>query len=157
MDSRQKQTFPPEENEYMEIHWGETPLGGDLSIAYFYDKDDQLCTRENMAYMNIVIYTKDGTVVNRVMGLNPYRKSDNVEMTQNPQEIADKYAAEHGYNSAECITEKEGWVYFRLLQKSIQQAAFLPDVIKIGKTGKLQNVTDVIEKLRALNEGEKMS
>jgi hypothetical protein len=108
-----------------------------------------------MAYMNIVIYTKDGSVVNRVMGMNPFRKSENEEMTQNPQEIADKYAAEHGYNSAERIAEKEGWVYFRLLQKRSQQAAFLPDVIKIGKTGKLQNVIDVIEKLRALNEGEK--
>ena len=68
----QKKTFPPEKNEFMEIHWGSTPLGGDLSIGYYYDKDGNHCTRENMAYMNIVIYTKDGQYVNSVYGKNPY-------------------------------------------------------------------------------------
>lgn len=68
-----KEPFPPEENEFMEIDWGSTPLGGDLSIAYFFDKDDQHCTRENMAYMNIYIYEKDGTYVNSVMGKNPFK------------------------------------------------------------------------------------
>lgn len=68
-----KEPFPPEENEFMEIDWGSTPLGGDLSIAYFFDKDDQHCTRENMAYMNIYIYEKDGTYVNCVMGKNPFK------------------------------------------------------------------------------------
>ena len=50
-----------EENDYMEIQWGTTPLGGDLSIAYFFDKNDQHCTREDMAYMDIIIYNEDGT------------------------------------------------------------------------------------------------
>ena len=68
-----KEPFPPAENEYMEIKWGETPLGGDLSIAYFYDRDDQHCTRDKMAYMNILIYKKDGTYVNAVYGKNPYK------------------------------------------------------------------------------------
>lgn len=65
--------FPPEENEFMEIHRGSTPLGGDLSIAYFFDRNDQHCTRENMAYMNILIYDNDGTFVNAVYGKNPYK------------------------------------------------------------------------------------
>lgn len=76
MDATNEQTkakFPPEENEFMEIEWGSTPLGGDLSIGYFYDKDGNHCTRENMAYMNIVIYTKDGQYVNSVCGKNPYK------------------------------------------------------------------------------------
>ena len=71
--SNQDAMFPPEENEYMKIEWGETPLGGDLSIAYYYDKDGNHCTRENMAYMNIVIYTKDGEYVNSVYGKKPYK------------------------------------------------------------------------------------
>jgi hypothetical protein len=70
---RKNLSFPPEENEFMEIHWGTTPLGGDLSIGYYFDKDDQHCTRENMAYMNIYIYNKDGTYVNCVIGNNPYK------------------------------------------------------------------------------------
>ena len=65
--------FPPEENDYMEIQWGTTPLGGDLSIAYYYDKDNQHCTRENMAYMDIIIYNEDGTYVNMVHGKNPFK------------------------------------------------------------------------------------
>jgi len=65
--------FPPEENDYMEIQWGTTPLGGDLSIAYFFDKNDQHCTRENMAYMDIIIYNEDGTYVNMVHGKNPFK------------------------------------------------------------------------------------
>ena len=156
MDMQQEQTFPPEENEYMEIHLGETPLGGDLSIAYFYDKDDQRCKRENMAYMNIVVYTKDGKFVNEVLGMNPYRNcsAEEIEISKNFQEVADEYASKHGYKSAERITEKEGWVYFRLIHKSSQQAVYLPDVIKIGKTGEPFNVTDIMEKLRALNEGK---
>lgn len=69
----QNSFFPPEENDYMEIQWGTTPLGGDLSIAYFFDKNDQHCTRENMAYMDIVIYNEDGTYVNMVHGKNPFK------------------------------------------------------------------------------------
>ena len=41
-------------------------------VIIHYDKDGNHCTRENMAYMNIVIYTKDGQYVNSVYGKNPY-------------------------------------------------------------------------------------
>ena len=56
--------FPPEENEFMEIHYHKTPSGGDLSISYFYDKEKRPCRKENMAYMDIVEYKKDGTYLN---------------------------------------------------------------------------------------------
>ena len=69
-----REPFNPVSNEWQEVHWGETPLGGDVSIAYYYDKEGNHCTKENMAYMDIVIYTKDGTYVNSVMGANPYRQ-----------------------------------------------------------------------------------
>lgn len=65
---QRKDGFPPESDEYKEVHFGPTPLGGDVSIAYFFDKNGNHCKREDMAYMNIVIYTKDGKYVNSVSG-----------------------------------------------------------------------------------------
>ncbi len=56
--------FPPEENEFCEIHWGNTPSGGDLSIGYFFDKDGNRCNRANAARINIIEYTKDGVRLN---------------------------------------------------------------------------------------------
>ena len=56
--------FPPEENEFCEIHWGNTPSGGDLSIGYFFDKDGNKCTRANAARINIIEYTKSGERLN---------------------------------------------------------------------------------------------
>ena len=60
--------FPPEENEFCEIHWGATPSGGDLFIAYFFDADGNRCTRQNSVRANIVEYKKDGTRVNEFYG-----------------------------------------------------------------------------------------
>ena len=60
--------FPPEENEFMEISYGAKPGGGDLSIAYFYNKDNIPCRKEEAAYINIVVYKKDGTRVNEFYG-----------------------------------------------------------------------------------------
>ena len=60
--------FPPEENECIEIHRNPTPNGGDLSIAYFYDKENNPCKREEAAYMNIVEYKNDGTRINESYG-----------------------------------------------------------------------------------------
>lgn len=60
--------FPPKENENIEIHYGATPSGGDLSIAYFYDKEGAPCPREKAARMNIVEYTKDGERLNEFYG-----------------------------------------------------------------------------------------
>ena len=62
-------SFPPEENEFMEIDRNPTPSGGDLSIAYFFDKDGHRCTREKAVRMNIVEYLNDGTRINEHYGL----------------------------------------------------------------------------------------
>ena len=53
---------------YTERQEGSTPLGGDYSIAYFYDKDHNPCEKKDAKYMNIVIYNNDGTRVNEVYG-----------------------------------------------------------------------------------------
>lgn len=63
----QQEKFPPEENEFMEIHWGATPMGGDLSIGYYYDKNGEHCTRDKMHYMVIKIYEKDGTCIDTIV------------------------------------------------------------------------------------------
>ena len=60
--------FPPKENGYFEVHWGRTPNGGDLSIGSFFDKDGKPCKREDMAYMHITEYLRDGTFVQETMG-----------------------------------------------------------------------------------------
>lgn len=70
---QKKEPFEPTPTDYMGVVWGTTPLGGDVSLVYYFDKDDNHCKRENMAYSNIVIYTKDGNYVNSVAGRNPYR------------------------------------------------------------------------------------
>lgn len=61
--------FPPEESELCEIHWGATPSGGDLSIAYFFDKDGNRCSRAEASHMNIIEYTKDGIRLNEHYGM----------------------------------------------------------------------------------------
>jgi hypothetical protein len=45
-----------------------TPNGGDYSIAYFYDKDRQPCSKADAVYIDIVEYTKDGKRVNEAHG-----------------------------------------------------------------------------------------
>lgn len=71
-DDTPKEPFRPVSDEWQEVEWGTTPLGGDLSLAKFYDRDGKRCKKTDMAYMDVVIYTKDGEVVNSVMGRNPY-------------------------------------------------------------------------------------
>lgn len=61
--------FPPEESEFCEVHWHNTPSGGDLSVAYFFDKDGNKCSRANAHVMNVVEYTKDGVRVNEHYGM----------------------------------------------------------------------------------------
>ena len=73
-DESAQEKFDPQSNEWQEVEWGRTPIGGDLSIAQYYDKNDRRCKKGDMAYMNILIYTKDGKLVNSVMGHNPFRK-----------------------------------------------------------------------------------
>ena len=60
--------FPPEESEYIQIDRNQTPSGGDLSIAYFYDKEHNPCKKENAAYINVVEYKNDGTRINEFYG-----------------------------------------------------------------------------------------
>lgn len=61
--------FPPEESEFCEVHWHNTPSGGDLSVAYFFDKEGNKCNRANAYTMNIIEYTKDGVRVNEHYGM----------------------------------------------------------------------------------------
>jgi hypothetical protein len=61
--------FPPEESEFCEVHWHNTPSGGDLSVAYFFDKEGNKCDRANAYSMNIIEYTKDGRRVNEHYGV----------------------------------------------------------------------------------------
>ena len=61
--------FPPENDEFCEVHWHNTPSGGDLSVAYFFDKDGNKCNRSNAYSMNIIEYTKDGVRVNEHYGM----------------------------------------------------------------------------------------
>ena len=70
--------------------------------------------------MNIVIYNKDGTWVNEESGKNPFEspKVIGVEKTIDPQKAADKYAKMNGYEAAERLVEKDGWIYYRLLPKA---------------------------------------
>ena len=51
---------------YTERHDGETPLGGDYSIAYYYDENREPCVKAEAKYVNIVIYNNDGSRVNEV-------------------------------------------------------------------------------------------
>ncbi len=53
---------------YTERHEGVTPLGGDYSIAYYYDADHNPCVKAKAKYVNIVIYDKDGKRVDEVYG-----------------------------------------------------------------------------------------
>ena len=53
---------------FTERHEGTTPLGGDYSIAYYYDADHKPCEKAKAKFMNIVIYDKDGRRINEVYG-----------------------------------------------------------------------------------------
>ena len=63
--------FNPQSDDYQEVVWGTTPLGGDLSIVKFYDNDGNRCRKEEKSYVDIVVYTKEGEVVNSVVGKRP--------------------------------------------------------------------------------------
>ena len=53
---------------FTERHDGTTPLGGDYSIAYYYDADHKPCEKAKAKFMNIVIYDKHGRRINEVYG-----------------------------------------------------------------------------------------
>ena len=59
-----KKAGVPESTDTSEVHRGKTPNGGDYSVAYFFDKDEQPCKREAAKRINIVEYTLDGIRVN---------------------------------------------------------------------------------------------
>ena len=54
---------------FTERHEGSTPLGGDYSIAYYYDANHDPCVKEEAKFVNIVIYNNDGSRVNEVYGV----------------------------------------------------------------------------------------
>ena len=54
--------------QYTERHDGPTPLGGDYSIAYYYDADHNPCEKAKAKHVNVVIYDKDGRRINEVYG-----------------------------------------------------------------------------------------
>lgn len=56
--------FPPENDEFCEVRWFDTPSGGDLTVAYFFDKEHNKCNKENATSVNVIEYTKDGVRVN---------------------------------------------------------------------------------------------
>lgn len=64
-----KPVFQEPDPRFTERHDGETPLGGDYSIAYYYDKDHNPCTKEEAMYVNIVIYNNDGSRVDETYGV----------------------------------------------------------------------------------------
>ncbi len=51
---------------YTERHEGTTPLGGDYSVAYYYDEQHAPCEKSRAKFVNIVIYTNDGERVYEV-------------------------------------------------------------------------------------------
>lgn len=53
---------------YAERHEGTTPLGGDYSIAYYYDERHEPCEKAKAKYVNIVIYDNEDKRVNEVYG-----------------------------------------------------------------------------------------
>ena len=63
------ETIEPEPDpRYTERHKGATPLGGDYSIAYYYDEDHNPCEKSKARHVNIVIYDKEGKRINEVYG-----------------------------------------------------------------------------------------
>ncbi len=48
---------------------GATPNGGDYSVAYYYDKDGNPCTKENAVAVNIIEFLNNGQRVNETYGL----------------------------------------------------------------------------------------
>ena len=53
---------------FTERHEGSTPLGGDYSIAYYYDEHYNPCIKAEAKHVNIVIYNSDGSRVDEVHG-----------------------------------------------------------------------------------------
>ncbi len=66
-----KEPFNPVSDEYQEVCWEKTPIGGDVTITVFYDKNGNRCKKSEMAYCDTTIYEKDGTYVNCVLGARP--------------------------------------------------------------------------------------
>lgn len=56
------------ESPYSERSEGATPLGGDYSIAFFYDENHNPCEKGKAKFVNTVIYDKGGKRVNEVYG-----------------------------------------------------------------------------------------
>lgn len=59
---------PISEDDWETTIWHKTPGGGDHSVAYYYDKDNNRCQRKNAVRMNIVEY-KGSERINEMYGV----------------------------------------------------------------------------------------
>lgn len=49
---------------FSEKHDNPTPSGGDYSVAYYYDEEDEPCEKENAFFVRIVEYKKGDIMIN---------------------------------------------------------------------------------------------
>lgn len=56
------------DTRYTERIVGKTPNGGDYSIAYYYDAQQNPCRKTEAKFVNIVEYTQAGVRVNECYG-----------------------------------------------------------------------------------------
>lgn len=67
--SRIKYTIP-EPSEYVEVHYGcLTPSGGEICVAYYYDKEGNVCKKEDAYSVNVMELTKDGEYLNETCAI----------------------------------------------------------------------------------------
>ena len=57
------------DHRFTERQDGATPNGGDYSIAYYYDRDGNPCTKGKAEAVNIIEFSKDGHRINEAYGL----------------------------------------------------------------------------------------
>ena len=58
----------PDDTFCSESHIGPTPSGGAYSTAYYFDKWQEPCKKEDAAYIHITEFDKDGRFINDVHG-----------------------------------------------------------------------------------------
>jgi hypothetical protein len=75
-------------------------------------------------------------------------------MSKNRQEIANKYAAENNFDSAEIIATRGDDAYYRLDFKNRPRYTGYPDVIKISSSGKVSIVLDKNEIYWAIRQSK---
>lgn len=138
--------FPPEENGYFEVHWGLTPNGGDLSIGYFYDKFRRPCKEEDMAYMNIIEYLKDGTFVQSYAGAPPILSEE--EWQEGQIMFAEAYAAQHKLTIVGKAIDENTDMYFHCTRAEGNRTVVL--CVSRRETIEVCEVIDPVQRFKAL-------